>query len=138
MRSGASAPLALADTGHGIQAFARRQALQPRAVDIGALIDGLVDLMRRSLGPSIAVTLEIPRHLSSARVDPNQLELALLNLAINARDAMPGGGKLTLTVTEVVVDDRNMVGLAPDRYVRIAAIDTGALPICNATDCGTC
>lgn len=106
-------------------AFARRQALQPRAVDIGALIDGLVDLMRRSLGPSIAVTLEIPRHLSSARVDPNQLELALLNLAINARDAMPGGGELTLTVSEVVVDDRNMVGLAPDRYVRIAAIDTG-------------
>ncbi len=106
-------------------AFARRQALQPRAVDIGALIDGLVDLMRRSLGPSIAVTIEIPRHLSSARVDPNQLELALLNLAINARDAMPGGGKLTLTVSEVVVDERNVVGLAPDHYVRIAAIDTG-------------
>ncbi len=106
-------------------AFARRQALQPRAVDIGALIDGLVDLMRRSLGPSIAVTIEIPRHLSSARVDPNQLELALLNLAINARDAMPGGGKLTLTVSEIVVDERNMIGLAPDRYVRIAAIDTG-------------
>ncbi|MDQ0837273.1 PAS domain-containing hybrid sensor histidine kinase/response regulator [Sphingomonas faeni] len=106
-------------------AFARRQALQPRAVDIGALIDGLVDLMRRSLGPSIAVTIEIPRHLSSARVDPNQLELALLNLAINARDAMPGGGKLTLTVSEIVVDERNVIGLSPDRYVRIAAIDTG-------------
>ncbi len=106
-------------------AFARRQALQPRAVDIGALIDGLVDLIRRSLGPSIAVTIEIPRHLSSARVDPNQLELALLNLAINARDAMPGGGKLTLSVSEAVVDDRNLFGLAADRYVRIAAIDTG-------------
>ncbi|RXD06760.1 hybrid sensor histidine kinase/response regulator [Sphingomonas sp. UV9] len=106
-------------------AFARRQALQPRAVDIGALIDGLVDLIRRSLGPSIAVTIEIPRHLSSARVDPNQLELALLNLAINARDAMPGGGKLTLSVSEAVVDERNLFGLAPDRYVRIAAIDTG-------------
>ena len=106
-------------------AFARRQALQPRAVDIGALIDGLVDLMRRSLGPSITVAIEIPRHLSSARVDPNQLELALLNLAINARDAMPGGGKLTLTVGEVIVDERNVIGLEADRYVRIAAIDTG-------------
>ncbi len=106
-------------------AFARRQALQPRAVDIGALIDGLVDLIRRSLGPSITVSIEIPRHLSSARVDPNQLELALLNLAINARDAMPGGGRLTLSVGETVVDDRNMIGLAADRYVRIAAIDTG-------------
>ncbi|MES3153108.1 PAS domain-containing hybrid sensor histidine kinase/response regulator [Sphingomonas faeni] len=106
-------------------AFARRQALQPKAVDIGALIDGLVDLIRRSLGPSITVTLEIPRHLSAARVDPNQLELALLNLAINARDAMPGGGKLTLSVSETVADDRNVMGLAPARYVRIAAIDTG-------------
>lgn len=76
--------------------FARRQALQPRSVDIGALIDGIVDLIRRSLGPSIAVALEVPRHLSSARVDPNQLELALLNLAINARDAMPGGGTICI------------------------------------------
>ncbi|MES3056188.1 ATP-binding protein [Sphingomonas faeni] len=106
-------------------AFARRQALQPRAVDIGALIDGLVDLIRRSLGPSITVVLEVPRHLSSARVDPNQLELALLNLAINARDAMPGGGRLTLSVSQSVVDDRNMVGLAAGSYVRLTAADTG-------------
>ncbi len=106
-------------------AFARRQALQPRAVDIGALIDGLVDLIRRSLGPSITVVLEVPRHLSSARVDPNQLELALLNLAINARDAMPGGGRLTLSVGESVVDDRNTVGLAAGSYIRLTAADTG-------------
>ena len=106
-------------------AFARRQALQPKAVDIGALIDGLADLIRRSLGPSIAVALEIPRHLSSARIDPNQLELALLNLAINARDAMPGGGRLTLSVAEVVVDARNTVGLDAGRYIRLTARDTG-------------
>ena len=106
-------------------AFARRQALQPRAVDIGALIDGLVDLIRRSLGPSITVVLEVPRHLSSARVDPNQLELALLNLAINARDAMPGGGRLTLSVGQSVVDDRNMLGLAAGSYIRLTAADTG-------------
>ncbi len=106
-------------------AFARRQVLQPRAVDIGALIDGLVDLIRRSLGPSITVVLEVPQHLSSARVDPNQLELALLNLAINARDAMPGGGRLTLSVSQSVVDDRNIVGLAAGSYVRLTAADTG-------------
>ncbi|MCK8457090.1 MULTISPECIES: ATP-binding protein [Sphingomonas] len=106
-------------------AFARRQALQPRAVDIGALIDGLVDLIRRSLGPSITVVLEVPRHLSSARVDPNQLELALLNLAINARDAMPGGGRLTLSVSQSVVDDRNLIGLAAGSYIRLTAADTG-------------
>lgn len=106
-------------------AFARRQALQPKAVDIGALIDGLVDLVRRSLGPSITVALEIPRTLSPARVDPNQLELALLNLAINARDAMPGGGRLTLSASEVDVADRNTVGLVEGRYIRLTAVDTG-------------
>jgi signal transduction histidine kinase len=106
-------------------AFARRQVLQPRAVDTGALIDGLVDLIRRSLGPSIAVVLDVPRHLSSARVDPNQLELALLNLAINARDAMPGGGRLTLSVSEVVVDARNAIGLGAGSYVRLISADTG-------------
>ena len=105
--------------------FARRQTLQPRAVDIGALIDGIVDLIRRSLGPSIAVVLDVPRHLSSARVDPNQLELALLNLAINARDAMPGGGRLTLAVADIVVDQRNASGLKAGAYVRLLATDTG-------------
>ncbi|WP_375393872.1 ATP-binding protein [uncultured Sphingomonas sp.] len=105
--------------------FARRQALQPRAVDIGALIDGIVDLIRRSLGPLIAVTLDVPRHLSPARVDPNQLELALLNLAINARDAMPGGGSLTLSAADVILDVRNTVGVQAGRYVRLVAADTG-------------
>ncbi len=106
--------------------FARRQALQPRAVDIGKLIDGIVDLIRRSLGPSITVVLDIPAHLSSARVDPNQLELALLNLAINARDAMPGGGRLTLGVSEASVDGRNPLGLKGGGYVRLVVADTGS------------
>jgi len=106
-------------------AFARRQALQPKAVDVGALIEGLVDLIRRSLGPTIKVTIEVADDLPSARVDPNQLELALLNLAINARDAMPGGGQLTITVGGAVVDERNAIGLSAGRYVRILASDTG-------------
>jgi signal transduction histidine kinase/FixJ family two-component response regulator len=105
--------------------FARRQSLQPRAVDVGALIDGMVDLIRRSLGPTITVTLEVPRHLACARVDPNQLELALLNLAINARDAMPAGGRLTLTVADAIADHRNVLGLKAGEYVRLAAADTG-------------
>ncbi len=106
--------------------FARRQALQPRAVDIGKLIDGIVDLIRRSLGASITVVLDIPEHLSSARVDPNQLELALLNLAINARDAMPGGGRLTLGVSEASVEGRNALGLKGGGYVRLVVADTGS------------
>ena len=110
---------------HRLLAFARRQALQPRAVDVGALIDGIVELIRRSLGPTIDIVLDVPRHLPAARVDPNQLELALLNLAINARDAMPGGGRLTIAASMVVTADRNPAGLDPGRYVRIVATDTG-------------
>lgn len=106
-------------------AFARRQTLAPQAVDVGALIDGIVELVRRSLGPTIDVAIDLPRHLPAARVDPNQLELALLNLAINARDAMPAGGKLTLGASEMEVDERNAAGLRPGRYVRLCADDTG-------------
>ncbi|MDO6414936.1 response regulator [Sphingomonas sp. BIUV-7] len=106
-------------------AFARRQALQPKAVDVGALIDGIADLIRRSLGPSINVVLELPGDVSSARVDPNQLELALLNLAINARDAMPSGGRLTIAAGTAVLDDRNTIGLPGGSYVRLVAADTG-------------
>lgn len=105
--------------------FARRQTLQPRSVDVAALVDGMIDLIRRSLGPTIDVVIEMPATLPPVRVDPNQLELALLNLAVNARDAMPGGGRLTLGATMIVVDDRNNVGLAEGRYIRLMASDTG-------------
>ena len=106
-------------------AFARRQALQPKAVDIGALMAGIIELIRRTLGPTITVVLEVPQLLPAARVDPNQLELALLNLAINARDAMPGGGRLTISVSAAVVADGDTMGLAPGSYLRILAADTG-------------
>jgi signal transduction histidine kinase len=106
-------------------AFARRQSLQPQAVDIGDLIDGIADLIRRSLGPTITVAIEIPDQIPPARVDPNQLELALLNLAINARDAMSGGGRLTITISSVNVGERNAMELQAGPYVRIAARDTG-------------
>ena len=75
-------------------AFARRQDLQPRAVEIGALLDGMTDLMQRSIGPTVKFKFDVEPALPPARVDPNQLELAILNLAINARDAMPAGGML--------------------------------------------
>ena len=106
-------------------AFARRQALKPQAVDAGALIEGLADLLKRSIGPTVTIGLELPRHLPPVQVDPNQLELALLNLAINARDAMPGGGKLTITASSTVADARNLLDLEPGGYVRITATDTG-------------
>jgi signal transduction histidine kinase len=106
-------------------AFARRQALQPRAVDVGALVEGMVELIRRSLGPTIAIVVEMPGELPAARVDPNQLELALLNLAINARDAMPGGGRLTLGASASMLEAGNVLGLTAGEYVRLVASDTG-------------
>lgn len=77
-------------------AFARRQDLRARPVNIAALLDGMTDLVRRSLDPSIDVEIGHAEGLPAAKVDPNQLELAVLNLAINARDAMPRGGKLRI------------------------------------------
>jgi PAS domain S-box-containing protein len=104
-------------------AFARRQDLQPRSVAIPALLDGMTDMIARSLGPSIQVEISHDPHLPPARVDPNQLELAILNLAINARDAMPGGGRLRVHAgaAEVAQSGRLNAG----RYVRIAVADTG-------------
>ena len=105
-------------------AFARRQDLQARAVDVAELLGGMDDLLARSLGGGIRVTVDAPAELPAARVDPNQLELAILNLSINARDAMPSGGTLTITAREVSVAGRE-ADLKPGRYVRIAVADTG-------------
>jgi nitrogen-specific signal transduction histidine kinase/CheY-like chemotaxis protein len=77
-------------------AFARRQDLAPVAVDVGRLVQGMRELLGRTLGPSIRVDVDFPPELKPVLVDPNQLELAVLNLAVNARDAMPGGGNLTI------------------------------------------
>ena len=104
-------------------AFARRQDLQPRPVAIPALLEGMSDMLARSLGPTINVQIAFTPDLPAARVDPNQLELALLNLAINARDAMPDGGPLRIEASEV---DRPGVGaLSAGHYIRIVVIDGG-------------
>jgi len=78
-------------------AFARRQELKPETVEIPNLVDSMVEMLRRSLDPGIQITTEFETNVPPTRVDPNQLELALLNLALNARDAMPLGGKLTIS-----------------------------------------
>lgn len=105
-------------------AFARRQAFQPRAVDPEALVSSMRDLIERSLGPRIEFVADIQPGLPAALIDPNQLELALLNLSVNARDAMPSGGRLTWTLAEEsLAEDRE--DLKAGRYVRIAVTDTG-------------
>jgi PAS domain S-box-containing protein len=106
-------------------AFARRQTLEPQPVDPGALLEGLRDLISHSVGPAIEVCLDIPDHLPPALVDPSQLELALLNLAVNARDAMDSGGTLTITAAADVVAAGVVPGLAPGRYIRFQVTDTG-------------
>jgi CheY-like chemotaxis protein len=104
-------------------AFARRQDLSVRSVNVASLLDGMHDLIRRSLDPSIEVEISHAEDLPPARVDPNQLELAILNLAINARDAMPRGGQLRITASAVQPTQGN--ALEQGDYVRILVEDSG-------------
>ena len=104
--------------------FARRQNLEARPIDIGGLVHGMMELMRRTLGPQIEIDLKIADGLPAAIVDPNQFELALLNLAVNSRDAMPNGGQLTIAISlETVKKDSE--DLKSGEYIRVAVTDTG-------------
>jgi signal transduction histidine kinase len=108
-------------------AFARRQDLKPRTVVVGDLVHGMKDLLDRSLGPKIRVEQHLPRDLPNVLIDPNQLELALLNLAVNARDAMVDGGTVLLEACEAHPhEDAAPETLSADRYVRLSVIDDGA------------
>jgi CheY-like chemotaxis protein/two-component sensor histidine kinase len=103
--------------------FARRQALDPQPTDIPALVEGLKDLMQRTLGPSVKVETRVKGKVEAALVDANQLELAILNLAVNARDAMPSGGSITIEVRGEGVPDGDT--LATGNYIVVALADTG-------------
>src|SRR6266849_858771 len=106
-------------------AFARRQELKPATVDVPQLVDSMVEMLSRSLGPGVEITTRFEDDVPAARVDPNQLELALLNLALNARDAMPRGGMLTMSTRRARVEVGDVLGLEPGEYVCIAERDTG-------------
>jgi signal transduction histidine kinase len=106
-------------------AFARRQPLQPRATQLGDLIRGMGELIASTSGPQVKVSVEIERELPAAKVDENQLEMALLNLAVNARDAMPDGGTLRITADAQDIGLGHRANLTPGRYVRISVADTG-------------
>jgi PAS domain S-box-containing protein len=109
-------------------AFARRQPLQPRNVDINAALLDVAKLLRPTLGEQIDVDSILERGIPTALIDPSQLANALINLAINARDAMPNGGKLMLETANVVLDEsyaQNNVDVRPGAYVMIAVSDTG-------------
>jgi signal transduction histidine kinase/ActR/RegA family two-component response regulator len=107
-------------------AFSRRQELKPESVDLEHLVSGMVDLLKRALGHGIELRLNFPSALPPVLADANQLELALLNLALNARDAMHAGGLLTIAATaETKTDSRQVPSLRTGDYVRISIVDTG-------------
>ncbi|MBC7576573.1 MAG: PAS domain-containing protein [Tardiphaga sp.] len=112
---------------HRLLAFARRQPLIPKSVDANALVFSLEDLLRRTIGERLSLEIVAAAGLWCTLCDPNQLESALLNLAINARDAMPDGGRLTIMTSNAPVDvaSADAPALPPGDYIRIVVIDTG-------------
>jgi len=110
-------------------AFGRRQPLEPKVVKISRVVTGMEDMLRRALGEEVEVELVISGGLWNTAVDVAQVENAVLNLAINARDAMEGAGKLTIEANNAVLDDlycRTHADVAPGQYVLLAVTDTGA------------
>jgi len=109
-------------------AFARRQALEPRTVRPDELVDGMRNLLQRTLRENIELTVDHAADVAKVSVDPAQFESAVLNLCINARDAMPGGGKLMIETCNVVLDEnytQQRADVVPGDYVRISVSDTG-------------
>lgn len=106
-------------------AFARRQPLKPGPVDIGAVVRGMADLVASSLGAQVRLEISIADGLPPARAEANQVEMAILNLCVNARDAMPAGGSLTIAVAERTSAGSHEATLAAGHYVVISVADTG-------------
>ena len=114
---------------HRLLAFARRQPLEPKPVDLNRMIAGMSDLLRSTLGEQIRIEAVSAAGLWMTNVDAHQLESALLNIAINGRDAMPDGGKLTIETANSYLDDayaKRHAEVAPGQYAMVAITDTGA------------
>jgi signal transduction histidine kinase/CheY-like chemotaxis protein len=110
---------------HRLLAFSRRQPLSPRPTDVNALVGSMEDLLRRTLGEGIQLELALTPSPWTTLCDPNQLENAVLNLVINARDAMPGGGRLRIQTGNEEVAAPAGGDLVPGAYVRVSVTDTG-------------
>jgi len=112
---------------HRLLAFSRRQTLDPKATDVNRLVGSMTDLINNTLGPEIAMTMTTSPDLWTTLVDPNQLENALLNLCINARDAMPDGGKLKIETANRTLDSAEAFSfeMRSGDYVTLSVTDTG-------------
>ncbi|WP_083733933.1 PAS domain S-box protein [Sphingopyxis sp. KK2] len=106
-------------------AFARRQQLDVHPIDLPQLLSGMNDLVQRSIGPEWPISTNFPLKLPAVRADANQLEMALLNLIVNARDASPSGGAILITASAETMPEGAVEGLAPGSYVRLAVKDRG-------------
>ncbi len=110
---------------HRLLAFSRRQPLDPKSIDIERLLAGMADLLTRSITESIAIQILPDRDLWTVEADPNQLENVILNLAVNARDAMPDGGALTICARSVTIEADALHDVPAGDYVAISVADTG-------------
>jgi signal transduction histidine kinase/ActR/RegA family two-component response regulator len=113
---------------HRLLAFSRRQPLEVKPVDLNALVAGMADLMRRTIGETIAIDSRLGAGLWMTEADPNQVENALLNLVINARDAMPDGGRLKIETGNADLEDEEVAkrnGAVPGKYVQLCVTDSG-------------
>ena len=118
---------------HRLLAFSRRQTLDPKPTDVNSLIEGLRDMFSRTVGPGVKIETSLAPELWSTLCDPNQLENALLNLVINARDAMPDGGHITIETSNCVLADSrglqidSLSGRVPNgEYITLFVVDTGS------------
>jgi PAS domain S-box-containing protein len=129
LKSTAELVLAAAERGaeltQRLLTFGRRQTLRPEPIDLNEAVRSMLDLLRRTIGEQIALTVNLANDLPSAFVDRSLLETALLNLVINARDAMPRGGALSISTRAVTFARQAEVGLEPGHYSEIAVTDTG-------------
>ncbi len=112
---------------HRLLAFARQQTLAPEAVSLDRIVRGMEDMIRRTVGPAVQVELKLSDGKWLVLCDPNQMESALLNLCVNARDAMPDGGWLTISTAEMALSEAELRDddALPGRYTAVAVSDTG-------------
>jgi PAS domain S-box-containing protein len=128
MDAASAAALRAAALTHRLLAFGRRQSLDTRPIDVNRIVGGVEDLLQRTMGERIELVCKLAGDLWTASTDANQLESALLNLAINARDAMPDGGRLTIETANVQLDDAYASlheDVQPGEYVAVSVSDTG-------------
>jgi two-component system, cell cycle sensor histidine kinase and response regulator CckA len=110
-------------------AFSRKQVLQPKVIDLNEVVRETEKMLRRLIGEDVELRASLGPWLGSVKADPGQMEQVLMNLAVNARDAMPHGGKLTISTENVYLDEEyaaHHVSVAPGRYVMLAVSDTGS------------